>query len=199
MSAALMYCNKKFRKALNATQETKGIFDAFNVLEMEINQLDPLVQINVYSAATQFLESLIQDPNDTINPLDVFDLRCRTILESQYNTSYYLVLGLATIGIACATLALGGALGIGIGILSGLWQTPLLYMASLFACELPALGVAALSSSLGVGAGIISGYSFFKEPKIVTAKNHCIDVIKKNYLEEALDAMEQNDSAHVIN
>ncbi|MFJ1269984.1 hypothetical protein ACD661_15605 [Legionella lytica] len=199
MSAALMYCNKKFRKALNATHERKDIYEAFNLLEMEIKQLDHLVQINLYSAATQFIESLIQDPEDTINPLDVFDLRCRTILDSQYNTSYYIVLGLAAIGIACTTLAVGAGLGIGIGILSGLWQTPLIYMTSLMAAELPALGVAALSTTLGMGSGLISGYSFFKEPGVITAKNRCIDVMNTSYLAEPVHEVEQEEPARALN
>lgn len=199
MSAALMYCNKKFRKALNATHERKDIYEAFNQLELEIKQLDYLVQINLYSAATQFIDSLIHDPEDSINAVEVFDLRCRTMLESKYNTSYYIVFGFAAIGIACATLAVGGALGIGIGILSGLWQTPLLYMASLIACELPALGVAALSTTLGIGTGLISAYSFFKEPGVVTAKNQCIDVINTHYLAEPVPEVEQEVPARVMN
>lgn len=194
-----MYCNKKFRKALNATHERKDIYEAFNLLEMEIKQLDHLVQINLYSAATQFIESLIQDPEDTINPLDVFDLRCRTILDSQYNTSYYIVLGLAAISIACAAVAVGAALGIGIGVLSGLWQTPLIYMTSLMVGELPALGVAALSTTLGIGTGLISSYSFFKEPGVLTAKNRCIDVMNTNYLAEPTREAEQEELSRVVN
>ena len=199
MSAALMYCNKKFRNALNAIQERKDIYEAFSLLETQMKQLDYLVQINLYSAATQFMESLIQTPEDSINALDVFDLRCQTILESKYNTSYYLVLGLAAIGLACATLVVGAAMGIGIGILSGLWQTPMLYMAALMAGEAPALGVAALSSILSIGTGILSAYSFFKEPKIITAKNQCIEVINTNYLTEAVPQAEQEEPARLMN
>lgn len=199
MSAALMYCHKKFRKALNTAHERKDIYEAFHQLELEMKQLDYLVQINLYSAATQFIESLLETPEDSINAVEVFDLRCRTILDSQYNTSYYIVLGLTAIAIACATLAVGGALGVGIGMLSGLWQTPLLYMASLMAYEVPALGVAALSTTLGLGTGLISAYSFFKEPGVVTAKNQCIDVINTQYLAESVPEVEQEEPARVMN
>ncbi|MFJ1270101.1 hypothetical protein ACD661_16200 [Legionella lytica] len=199
MSAALMYCHKKFRKALNTAHERKDIYEAFHQLELEMKQLDQLVQINLYSAATQFIESLIEAPEYSINAVEVFDLRCRTILDSQYNTSYYIVLGLSAIVIACATLAIGGALGIGIGMLSGLWQTPLLYMASLMAYEVPAVSVAALSTTLGFGTGLISAYSFFKEPGVVTAKNHCIDVINANYLAEQVVEVGQEEPARAMN
>lgn len=198
--SALAYCQKKYVKSLNGLNGKKGkqINESFLVLEQEIKKLDPIVQINLYSVTTQLLDSLLNESHDSINPLDVFNLRCQSILGAKYNTSYYIVQGLSLIAIACAAFVTGGALGIGIGILSGLWQTPLVYMASLIALELPAFGVAALSASLGVGAGIASGFLFFKEPRIVTAINNCIELVKESYLEDNSDEIEKSESVHAM-
>lgn len=197
--SAVAYCQKKYAKTLNGLKKGQQLNEAFIVLEREIKKLDSITQINLYSATTQLLDSLINEPLDAINPLDIFYLRCQSALEAEYTTSYHIVLGLAVIGITCAGLVTGGALGIGIGILAGLWQTPLIYMASLLACELPALGFAALSTSFGIGTGIVSGYFFFKEPKVETAMKHCIEVIKESYIEESSDEIEQRESVHLMN
>lgn len=198
--SALAYCQKKYVKSLNGLSGKKGkqINESFLVLEQEIKKLDHITQINLYSITTQLLESLINEPHDAINPIDVFNLRCQSILGAKYNTSYYIALGLALIGIACAAIVTGGAIGIGIGILAGLWQTPLICLASLMAFEMPALGVAALSVSLGVGVGVASGFLFFKEPKIVTAKNDCIELVKESYLDDNVDEIERSESTHAL-
>nr|HAT8715181.1 hypothetical protein [Legionella jordanis] len=198
--SALTYCQKKYVKSLSGLSGKKGkqINESFLVLEQEIKKLDPITQINLYSITTQMIESLINDPHDAINPIDVFNLRCQSILGAKYNTSYYITLGLALIGIACAVLVTGGAIGIGIGILVGLWQTPLICLASLMAFEMPALGVAALSISLGVGVGVASGFLFFKEPKIVTAKNDCIELVKESYLKDYVDEIDRSESTHTL-
>lgn len=119
--------------------------------------------------------------------------------DAKFNAYYHIVLGLAVVGIACATLVTCGALGVGLGILSGLWQTPLAFLASLLAYELPAIGVAALSTSVTFITGLTSGFTFFKEPKVVVAMNHCIEVIKESYLEENSEAVEQEELTHSMN
>lgn len=195
--SALSYCQKKYLKSLNSLNGQKGkqISESFKLLEQEIKTLDPIIQINLYSATTHLLDSLINEPNDSINPLDVFYIRCKSIFDTKFNAYYHVVLGLSVVGIACATLVTCGSLGVGIGILSGLWQTPLAFMASLLALELPALAATALTSSLSLGAGFASGYSFFKEPPVVTAMNRCVEVIKESYLDDSFDAVVEEESA----
>lgn len=199
--SALTYCQTKYVKSLKGLNGKKEnhIKESFEALGHEIKKLDPMVQINLYSATTQLLDALVNETNDSINPLDVFHLRCQSILNEKYNASYHIVLGLTVIVIACAALVMGGTLGIGIGVLAGLWQTPLVYMASLLVCELPALGVAALSTLLSIGAGVSSGYFFFKEPKVKTEIQRCIEVIKESYLEENPEETEQEELVHSIN
>ncbi|WP_058532930.1 hypothetical protein [Legionella saoudiensis] len=194
--SALAYCQKKYLKSLNGLNVKKGkqINESFKLLDQEIKNLDPITQINLYSAATQLLDSLINEPNDSINPLDVFHIRCKSILGHKFNASYQLVLGIAVVGIACATLLTGGALCLGLGILSGLWQTPFAFMASLLAFELPAFAATALTSSISLGVAFAAGYSFFKEPTVVTAMNRCVEVIKESYLYDNSDTMVEDES-----
>lgn len=181
-NAAKMYCHKKFRKSLDGVVGKKEVYQSFEALEKEIQKLDLVTQINLYSAVTQFLDSLIQEPTDSINPLEVFNLRCNSILGSKYNANYKIVLGLAVIALSIATVITGGALGIGIGVLYGLWQTPLMFMTSLFAAEAAAVGVAAFSATVGIGVGGLTSYLFFKEPKIKTHLTACIETVKESYL-----------------
>lgn len=79
--SALAYCQKKYLKSLSSLDGQKGkqISDSFKLLEQEIKNLDPITQINLYTATTQLLDSLINEPNDSINPLDVFYIRCKSI------------------------------------------------------------------------------------------------------------------------
>jgi hypothetical protein len=121
MSAALMYCNNKFRKALQITHKNMVIYKAFNALESEIKKLDYMVQLNLYSAATQYLESLVQDPNDPINPLEVFVLQCNSIVDDKHETIKKIGLALGVIAISISVVMIGVVLGIGIGMLLSLW------------------------------------------------------------------------------
>lgn len=182
MSAALMYCNNKFKKALQTTHKDKAIYRAFNALEQEIKKLDYMVQLNLYSAATQYLESLIQDPNDSINPLEVFVLRCNSIVDDKHGTIKKIGLALAVIAVSLSVVMTGASLGIGIGILLSLWQTPLMFMTSLFAAETASLIVASSSGVMGFGAGLLSQFLFFKEPKIKGALDNCVEAIKQSQL-----------------
>jgi hypothetical protein len=193
MSAALMYCNNRFKKALRTTHKTRVIFDAFTALEQEIKKLDSEAQINLYSVATQFLESLVQDPDDSINPLDVFILRCNSIVGDPHESITKIGLALGVIVISVATVMAGAALGIGIGMMMGLWQTPLLFMAALLAAESSSLVVASASVTSGVGAGLISQFLFFKEPKIKSALNNCVEAIKQSNLSDVSSAENEED------
>ncbi len=177
-----MYCNNKFKIALQATHKEKAIYMAFNALEMEIKKLDYMIQLNLYSAATQYLESLIQDPNDSINPLEVFVLRCNSIIDDKHDTIKKTGLALAVIAISLSVVMTGAALGIGIGMLLNLWQTPLMFLASLYAAETASLIVASSSAAAGFGAGLLSQFLFFKEPKIKGALDNCVEAIKESHL-----------------
>jgi hypothetical protein len=196
MSAALMYCNNKFKKALQTTHKNKAIYEAFNALEMEIKKLDYMVQLNLYSAATQYLESIIQDPNDSINPLEVFVLRCNSIIDDKHDTIKKIGLALAVIAISLSVVMTGAALGIGIGILLSLWQTPLMFMTSLFAAETASLIVASSSAVAGFGAGLLSQFLFFKEPEIKGALDNCVEAIKQSHLSEIQPEEGREDELH---
>lgn len=182
MSAALMYCNNKYKKALNTINKNKSIYDAFEVLETEIKKLDYISQLNLYSAATQFLESIVQEPNDSINPLEVFILRCNSIVSDPNETIKKIGLALGVIAISISMVVAGIALGVGIGMLLGSWQTTSMFMASLLAAETAPLIVASSSVASGVAVGFVSQYLFFKEPKIRRALDTCVDEIKRSHL-----------------
>lgn len=182
MKAALMYSDNKFKKALQASQKNKAIYKAFDALEMEIKKLNYMAQINLYSAATQYLVSLVEDPNDSINPLEVFVLRCNSIVDDKHETIKKIGLALAVIAISLSVVMTGAAVGIGIGMLLSLWQTPLMFMASLYAAETAALVVASSSIVAGFGAGLLSQFLFFKEPKIKGAFENCVEEIKQSHL-----------------
>ncbi|MFT4059290.1 MAG: hypothetical protein QM652_07060 [Legionella sp.] len=199
MSAALSYCQKEFRKSLNNARGKTTIYDAFEMLEKEIKKLDDMTQLHLYSATTQFLDSLIQEPDDPINPLEVFTLRCQSILGEEYEAVKAIGLALAVIAISVAVIATGAALGLGVGVLLGLWQTPLMFLASLMAAEAPALGIAAASSSLGVTVGVFSGWMFFKELSAKTVLNRCIETVKESYLSESeVTINEENNSESLL-
>ena len=182
MNAALMYCTNEFQKALGQTQRTKTIHDAFEVLAEEIKKLDYITQINMYSVTTQFLESLLKKETDVINPLDVFMLRLNAIIDEKNSTTKKVVLALGVIAIALSVVILGGAIGFGVGMLLGLWQTPLMFMASLLSAELAPLVTAAASALAGAVSGLASRFLFFREPGVKKAFNHCVDVIKQSHL-----------------
>ncbi|EHL30525.1 hypothetical protein [Legionella drancourtii] len=182
MNAALMYCDNKFKKALTTIHKNKAIYEAFEALEMEIKKMDYLTQLNLYSATTQFLESLIHDSNDSINPLEVFVLRCNSIVDDKHDSLKKIGLALGVIAISIAVVMTGAALGIGIGMMLSMWQTPLMFMTALFAAETAPLIVASSSIAQGIGAGLLSQFLFFKEPKIKKALDNCVDAIKQSHL-----------------
>ncbi|MFT4058923.1 MAG: hypothetical protein QM652_05180 [Legionella sp.] len=195
MSAALSYCQNKFQKSLNKSKNKQGIYASFEYLDAEIKKLDALTQMHLYSAATQFLDSLVEEPNDLINPLELFTYRCHSILDARYNGTHYLVLGLTVLAISLALLITGATLGIGLGILSGFWSTPMAYLSALGALELPALGIAATAGVLSLGGLVTSSILLFKTPKIKTALSQSIEAVKESQLMPHLEeeeAEEQN-------
>lgn len=198
MSAALKYCTRKFKKALIAIDKKNEISKAFKLLDVEINKLDYMVQIKLYTASTQLLETLIQNSEDLINPLDIYVLQCNSIINGSNETIVKVGLALAVIAIALSVFVLTAGLGIGIGMLLGLWQTPLIFMTSLFAAEAVSLAVATSSVVAGVGAGFISQYYFFKEPKIKIGLDNCVEAIKHSYLGETELEEDVMDDSHEI-
>lgn len=161
--------------------------------EQELKKLDNETQVNLLSVATQFLESLIDDPQDAINPLDVFVLRCNSIVGDSHKPLNTIGLAIGAVVIALAVVASTMALGIGIGMVINLWETPLLFMAALMAAESAPLLVASTSGIAGIGAGLISHYLFFKEPKIKTALNQCVEAVKQSNLTQELIAENDED------
>jgi hypothetical protein len=185
MNAALMYCNKKFIKSLEHTRKNKLIYEAFNRLETEIKKLNYIDQINLYSATTQYLDSL-NDENDSINPMEVFIIRCNSIVPMEEETLKTIGLILGVIALSLSVVILGAAIGIGIGMMLGLWQTSLIFMTSLLAAETAPLIVATASVTSGIGMGLTSGFLFFKEPGVKKALNNCIEAVKQSHLPEYL-------------
>lgn len=181
-NAPLLYCHNKFKKSLANIKERDLIKKSFVELEREIQKLNPLMQIDLYSATTQFLDSMINEPQDTLNPLEVFHLRCQSILSSNFNAYHKIILGLTAVAISLAAVVLGITAGVCIGVYLGLWQTPLIFMAALTAAELPALLVVSAGTLIGVGASVVSGMMLFKEPKVSLEVRNCIDAVKQSYL-----------------
>ena len=181
MNAALKYCHNKFQKTLT-TVKTKEIHHSFELLAIEIQKLDTLSQIHLYSATSQFLEQLIKEPQDLVNPLDVFTLRCSSLIDHKYNINQKLIFGLAIVAISLAVLIVSCAAGIGIGVLAGLWATPMLFLNALFSAHLAAITVSAVSSALSIGSAAVSSYFFFKKPQIKTVLSDCINSIKETQL-----------------
>ncbi len=184
MSTALMYCNNQFKKALKTAENQELIFKSFVALEQEIKRLDEKTQLNLYSSATQFLESMINDPQDSINPLEVFKRRCDSLVGDEHEVAKKMGLALGVVVIALSLVATGVAAGIGIGLLVGFWESALAFLTSLYALQTASLVVAASSITLGLGGGIISGCSFFKEPKIRIALEECVEAVKQSHLSE---------------
>ncbi|MDP3268075.1 MAG: hypothetical protein Q8M40_03415 [Legionella sp.] len=182
MSTALMYCNNQFKKALKTAENQELIFKSFAALEQEIKRLDEKTQLNLYSSATQFLESMINDPQDSINPLEVFRRRCESLVGDEHEVAKKVGLALGVVVIALSLMATGVAAGLGIGLLVGFWESAFAFLASLYALQTASLSVAASSLTLGLGGGIISACSFFKEPKIKSALENCVEAVKQSHL-----------------
>ncbi len=182
MNAALMYCNNEFERAHEQTRKNKAIFEAFETLATEIKKLDYMQQINLYSVTTQFLESLVKNQGDVINPLDVFILRSDSIVNE--NQGYLRTIGLllGVTAISLSVVILGASIGFGVGVLLGLWQTPLIFMAALMAAEPAALIVASVSVAAGAVTGLVSKFLFFRESSIKKALDNSVEEIKKSYL-----------------
>lgn len=196
MNAALMYCTNKYKKAIEMPHVTRSMNESFKALDAAIHELDAPTQINLYSITMQLIETIRNEPNNVINPLDVFIIQCESVLNG--NTSALKTIGLAVgvIAIAIATLALGVGLGLGVGILAGVWSTPLVFLSSLMAAQTTAVVAASASVVTGIGAGIVSGCHFFKTPKINTAINVCIEQVKEGQLSKADELFQEADELY---
>lgn len=192
-----MYCTNKFKKSHTTTRDNKEIYASFEALELEIKKLQPIAQINLYSAATQFLLSLSEDPHDAINPLEVFIYRCDSIIGKNDEAGRKIILALGAIALSLSMMALGAALGVGIGMMLGLWNTPLVFMSALLGTQTAPLVVALTSVSAGIGTGLIAQFMFFKEPGIKTALNHCVETIKQSHLSET-KVIEEEQEGHTM-
>lgn len=196
MNVALKYCNNKFIYSLNQIKETKAIYAAFEALAKEIKKLNTIDQLNMYSVTTQFLDSL-KNKNDSLNPLEVFILRSNSIVDVENETLKTIGLALGIIAISLSVVILSATIGMGIGILLGAWQTSLAFMTALLAVETVPLIVASASVASGIGVGLVSGSSFFKESKVKTALNTCVEAIKQSHLPESHPS-EENNTTHDI-
>jgi hypothetical protein len=183
MKAALKYCQNRFQKSLNKTKRNKDIYSTFELLELETQKLDMLTQINLYGATTQFLESLVDEPNDLINPLEVFTLRCNFILDNKpTDVKHIIALSLAVMAITLAVFIVAATAGIGLGVLAGIWATPMVFFSSLFASQATAVGVAAGAGALSLGATVGSSILLFKPAKIKKALTNCVESVKESHL-----------------
>lgn len=195
MNSALMYCHNEFNKAHETIRKNKAVFEAFEMLGKEIMSLDYIDQINLYSVTTQFLQSLLRK-GDAINPLDVFVLCSYSIVDGKNSRLKTVVMALGIIAISLAVVVLGLSIGFGVGVLLGLWQTPMMFMASLLSTEATPVIVASASITAGIGAGFLSRHLFFREPGIKVALNNCVEAVKQSHLSVTLkpandDAMGQ--------
>ena len=182
-----MYCNQKYRKALDKNKLIKPIYTAFSELEQEIKTLTAFQQLRLYSASTQLLESLSEQPKNSINPLDVFIHQCDSIVGSKKQSSRAIALGLGVIAIGLSVTLIGMSIGIGIGVLSGLWQSYMAFFSALSATKTAPLVVVGVNGGLGISAGACSQLFFFKEQKINKVIDNCVDAIKSIDLSLAQD------------
>ena len=183
MNTAVKYCHNRFQKTLSQIK-AKDIHTAFARFSLEVQKLDKLTQIHLYSATTQFLDSLINEPKNLINPLEIFTLRCQSIIDHKQE-KHKVVYSLAVIAIALAGLIMGIGAGIGLGMLTGLWATPLVFFNCLWAAKGAAVAVAAGSGLISLGSACIASFLLFKQPKIKTALTECIETVKEHqWLEE---------------
>lgn len=197
MSSAVKHCALQYKKVLNDKHLEQSIHQAFVALEEEIKKLRAIEQINLYSIASQFLDSLLFEPNSTINAMEVFHLRCQSIIGSEHETLKTICLGLAAIAISVAVLSTCIATGVGIGMLMGIWQFPTAYLASILALETPALLVTSVSAGVTMVVGSAVSFSFFQPARITTAVERCIEVVKECHLTDL--SIEDEDELHPVN
>ena len=182
MNAALMYCTNKYKRTIEMSHVTRSMNESFKALDAAIQELDAPTQINLYSITMQLIETIRNEPNNVINPLDVFIIQCESVLNGNKSALKTIGLAVGVVAIAIATLALGVGLGLGVGMLAGVWSTPLVFLSSLMAAQTTAVVAASAGVITGVGAGIVSGCQFFKTPKINTALTACIEQVKESQL-----------------
>lgn len=190
MPAALTYSNKKLKRALDRAPN-KAIAQAFEVLELEVARLDEITQVHLFSAMSEFLNDLSTEKSDPVNALDVFMLRCQSVLDQKYSTvAHKIGLALAVVGVAVGAALMGMTLGIGIGVLLELWQAPALFFSSLMLYEPMPLLLASASATAGAMAGA-TYYRFFKTPKIQTVFEACIETTKEHYLNKDREVVQE--------
>lgn len=184
MNAAVKHCALQYKKNLSNKHLEKTIYGSFVKLEEEIKNLNYIDQINLYSIASQLLDSLVKQPNNAINALEVFNLRCQTVVGNENSLLNTICLGLGALVITIAVLTVSMVIGIGIGMLMGLWQFSSAFLASLVALETPAVVATATSVGLGLAVSGALTYSFFQPSKITSAVNNCVEAVKESYLSE---------------
>lgn len=187
MSSALLYCTNEYERAHQQIRKNKAIFDAFEVLAIEIAKLSHMEQINLYSVTTQFIESLVKQQVDIVNPIDVFILRSNSIINANTSATKVILLALGIVAISLSVIVSGVALGFGAGLLLGLWSAPLACLAAFMAAEPAAIVIVTVSTVVGIATGFLSKLAFFREPPIKKSLDICIEEIKKSYLPVSLE------------
>lgn len=190
MTAACAYSSQQFKKAHRSAHQKAEIYKAFEVLEIEIQKLDELTQIHLYAAASDLLRSMIEHPKDSINPLEIFALRCNSILKEKQSLAATLALAIGVIVLSVAVTLTGVAAGLGIGMMLGLWATPMVFFEALLAVNTLPVVIAATSTVAGISSGIAAGLLLFKGSSAQQAVEHCIEEIKKSYLSPDTDIVE---------
>jgi hypothetical protein len=186
MRTAVLFVQNAFHKTLEKGREHNkkwdAVYMAFTTLASAIEVRDETDQINLYSVATQLLESLLQEKTDPVNSLDVFCIRCDSILHGKHPDLIKASLILAVIVIAIASVLTVASLSLGFGILMGFWVTPMAFLSACLAAETTALITVATSLTLGVGAGMLSGILFFKQSPAEKSVHDLVDAVKESCL-----------------
>lgn len=180
MTAALRHCQHQFRQSHASTKKNQGIYEAFEALEADIAKLSDIEQINLYSASTQFLDSLLKK-QELVNTLEVFTLRCNSIIASN-ESARKIGLSLAVLLIAIASFVLLTSIGIGISVLMGVWSAPMMFIAAFLAAETSPVLMVGASAALGIGAGVLAIWGLFRERAIEKSLYNCVEAVKEHHL-----------------
>jgi hypothetical protein len=197
MNSSVIYSSRKFTKALKKNEIPQTIRESFVMLEAEIKKLSPVQQIQLFSAASQLLETLQQKGPDSINPLEVFAIQSHAIVGQGNSALKTITLGLAVCAIGLSVIGLGIGLGIGIGMALGLWQSATAFFAFALAFQAVPAAITGASVLSGGIAGAVSGWMFFKEAKVSASINRCVNTVKESYLmeiQEEEELMASNDA-----
>lgn len=184
MNSAVKHCALQYKKILSNKKLEKTIHDSFASLEREIKNLSYIDQINLYSIAVQLLDSLVHQPNNAVNALEVFNLRCQSIIGTENDLLKTICLGLAALVITIAVLSVSLSIGVGLGMLMGFWQLPSAFVALLATLETSAVVTTATSVGVGLAVSGVITFGIFKPSKITSAVNDCVEAVKESYLSD---------------